>query len=281
MSTRAVLDGAPSRMLTWNPKHWEWSDLPKIVEQLRRGIPVEQQWSCGNARSIAIGTRVFMLRQGVEPKGIIASGWVTTAPFEAPHWSAERAAVGDTAYCIKFTPDTLIDPSMNAPLDVRAFQSGPVTTVQLDAPASGNSIPDSAASALEEAWAAHLNAAGHGLGFAEAEFGAFEGEQKRRFVMHRSRERALREAKIAQARSRAPDGRIHCEVPGCGFDFEAAYGELGAGYAQVHHLLPLSASGVVWKGLDDLAVVCANCHAMIHRGGACRPLESLRRPISP
>jgi predicted HNH restriction endonuclease len=29
-------------------------------------------------------------------------------------------------------------------------------------------------------------------------------------------------------------------------------------------------------GLADLAVVCANCHAMIHRWGECRKMESLR-----
>jgi 5-methylcytosine-specific restriction protein A len=27
--------------------------------------------------------------------------------------------------------------------------------------------------------------------------------------------------------------------------------------------------------LKDLAIVCANCHAMIHRNGECRPLEGL------
>ncbi|WP_422110022.1 hypothetical protein [Bradyrhizobium elkanii] len=27
--------------------------------------------------------------------------------------------------------------------------------------------------------------------------------------------------------------------------------------------------------LKDLAIVCANCHAMIHTGGQCRPLEGL------
>jgi hypothetical protein len=48
------------------------------------------------------------------------------------------------------------------------------------------------------------------------------------------------------------------------------------GYAHVHHLRPLSeARGSVTTRLEDLAIVCANCHAIIHRDGACRPLDGL------
>jgi predicted HNH restriction endonuclease len=67
-------------------------------------------------------------------------------------------------------------------------------------------------------------------------------------------------------------------VPRCGFDFERAYGELGRGYAHVHHKRPLSErDGDEVTRLEDLAVVCANCHAMIHLGNQCRPLDALIR----
>jgi hypothetical protein len=103
-----------------------------------------------------------------------------------------------------------------------------------------------------------------------------EGEVRSRMVRHRFRERELREAKLAEAKRRDPNGRLRCEVPGCGFDFEAVYGAIGAGYAQVHHLRPLGeAMTPVKTTLGDLAVVCANCHAMIHLGGGCRPLADL------
>jgi predicted HNH restriction endonuclease len=36
----------------------------------------------------------------------------------------------------------------------------------------------------------------------------------------------------------------------------------------------------VETGLDDLIVVCANCHAMIHVGGECRSPESLGALLS-
>lgn len=266
----------PAYLLTWNPKNWHWAELPTIVRNLADGLPVEHRWSCGNSRSIVVGSRVFLLRQGVEPKGIVASGWVTKAPFAAPHWDSSRAARGEQAHFIMFAADALLNPEVSAPLDLRAYATGPLSEVQIDAPASGNSIPDSVALALSDSWSKHLGGDDQPLGKGDPELGAMEGELRRRFVSHRARERALRNAKLVEVRSKAPDGRIRCEVPGCHFDFEAIYGHAGAGFAHVHHLRPLGeASAPTVTKLEELAVVCANCHAIIHRGGACRPIRSL------
>lgn len=104
----------------------------------------------------------------------------------------------------------------------------------------------------------------------------FEGEVKKRLVRHRRRERKKRFEKIALA-LRKNNGRLICEVPNCGFDFHAKYGELGAGFAEVHHKKPLSDApekGRIVR-LTDLVIVCANCHRMIHIGGQCRPLGNL------
>ncbi|MDX2193329.1 MAG: HNH endonuclease [Gemmatimonadales bacterium] len=105
---------------------------------------------------------------------------------------------------------------------------------------------------------------------------AVEGARREQLVAHRRRERGLREAKIAEALTRSRDGRLRCEVPGCGFDFERTYGAARRGYIQIHHMKPL---GDWAKGerprLEELALVCANCHAMIHAGGRSRRLETL------
>ena len=112
--------------------------------------------------------------------------------------------------------------------------------------------------------------------YADEELEATEGQLRRYFIVHRKREAKLRGAKL-RAVLKANNGRIDCQVPGCGFDFAENYGgELGFGYAQVHHIHPLNdAKNGRRTTLEDLAVVCANCHVMIHRGGACRPLEGL------
>lgn len=117
------------------------------------------------------------------------------------------------------------------------------------------------------------------IGTAEDEDG-FEGEERKLWVRHRKRERKFRAKKLADAMKKNGN-RLICEVPKCGFDFFERYGELGAGFAEVHHKKPLSEAPRKGQAirLSDLAVVCANCHRMIHRNGQCRPLNGLIRPL--
>jgi 5-methylcytosine-specific restriction protein A len=104
----------------------------------------------------------------------------------------------------------------------------------------------------------------------------FEGKKRALFVIHRQREARLRDAKIEEA-LKQHNGHLPCETPGCGFDFVERYGEVGRGFAHVHHKKPLSLAPD--KGhkvsLEELAVVCPNCHAMIHIGGECRAIETM------
>lgn len=105
---------------------------------------------------------------------------------------------------------------------------------------------------------------------------SMEGAQRVRLRNHRQRESRLREKKIAEALQR-DGGRLICRVPGCGFDYVERYGELGRGYAHVHHLAPLSSrTEDSPTPLEDLIVVCANCHAMIHRNGDCLPPDKVQ-----
>jgi 5-methylcytosine-specific restriction protein A len=110
----------------------------------------------------------------------------------------------------------------------------------------------------------------------DPEMEGFEGEQRKRYILHRRREASLRIKKI-QAALYENAGVLKCEVPRCGFDFAAHYGTIGKEFAHVHHLKPLSESAPEGRAvaLKELAIVCANCHAMIHRGGECRPLADL------
>jgi predicted HNH restriction endonuclease len=103
----------------------------------------------------------------------------------------------------------------------------------------------------------------------EVNEGFLEGESRNRYIVHRHRERRLRKAKIEDVLRRT--GRLACEVPGCEFDFKESYGKLGNGFAHVHHRIPFKMlKSVRNTKLDELAIVCANCHAMIHVGGKSR-----------
>lgn len=92
---------------------------------------------------------------------------------------------------------------------------------------------------------------------------AKEGGLRAVVSYRRERDSKLRDVKIA---SRIAKGApISCEV--CGFNFGQAYGSRGEGYIEVHHVTPLHVSGVVETSLEDLVLLCANCHRMIHRSG--------------
>ncbi len=73
---------------------------------------------------------------------------------------------------------------------------------------------------------------------------------------------------------------------GCGFNFAEHYGDLGAGYIECHHLNPLSErsetewSEEVVSTLDDVAVLCSNCHRMVHRRRPALTLAELRARVS-
>jgi predicted HNH restriction endonuclease len=65
----------------------------------------------------------------------------------------------------------------------------------------------------------------------------------------------------SKARFKELKGRLFCEA--CGFDFMAVYGE---DYTECHHTIPvhrLPSNG--FTCIEDVALLCSNCHRMIHR----------------
>lgn len=99
-----------------------------------------------------------------------------------------------------------------------------------------------------------------------------EGRLLERRHFARERDRSLRAKKIKQHRDK--HGSLACAI--CGFDFAAAYGDHGDGYIECHHVIPLHASGEVETRLDDLILICANCHRMVHRTNPWLTPEQLR-----
>lgn len=92
-------------------------------------------------------------------------------------------------------------------------------------------------------------------------------EGRQRLSSHLQRER--RSAGIAKALKRdtlRAEGVLACAV--CKFDFAESYGSHGLGYIEAHHIVPLSeCRDEIQTSRNDLALVCANCHRMLHRHG--------------
>lgn len=102
----------------------------------------------------------------------------------------------------------------------------------------------------------------------------YEGEEGG--VVMRLHKRYERDPKLVaeKRKAAAAAGSLACEV--CGFDFEKAYGALGAGYIEVHHTKPVHTLSARSKTkLADLALLCANCHRMAHRYRQPTPISAI------
>jgi 5-methylcytosine-specific restriction protein A len=109
-----------------------------------------------------------------------------------------------------------------------------------------------------------------------ADLTADEGGVLLRLHLRRERDPKIRRAKLVDARRRGLP--ITCEA--CGFDFGRTYGPRGAGYIECHHRMPLSVTGRTKTRVEDLALICSNCHRMIHRTKPWLAVEELREVVT-
>lgn len=104
-------------------------------------------------------------------------------------------------------------------------------------------------------------------------------EGHRSFEYHRRLERDGKLPRKAKAKRLAETGRLECEV--CGIDFFATYGERGKGFIEAHHTKPVaSLCGTEKTKISELAMVCSNCHRMLHRGSELMSISELRAVVS-
>ncbi|NTW69785.1 MAG: hypothetical protein HGB23_08055 [Chlorobiaceae bacterium] len=99
------------------------------------------------------------------------------------------------------------------------------------------------------------------------------------YRLHRSLERDSTITRNAKAKRFVETGKLECEV--CSFDFSKKYGELGNGFIEAHHKKPVSSlQGKETTKIADLALVCSNCHRMLHRGKKLFSISELCRIVS-
>ena len=75
---------------------------------------------------------------------------------------------------------------------------------------------------------------------------------------------AGRKTKKKKLQVKKKNGQLECEA--CGFNFHIVYGKLGEDYIECHHTIPISKMlpGAT-TSLNDLILLCANCHRMVHK----------------
>jgi len=89
-------------------------------------------------------------------------------------------------------------------------------------------------------------------------------EGKELYLLHRSKERNKHLIKLAKQRHLQKDDKLSCQV--CSFSFVQHYGEIGHGFIEAHHIYPISElTEETITRVEDIALVCSNCHRMLHR----------------
>ena len=250
-------------LYAWNPKLWTWVDYADAVYRVNNGDQYDMYWSCGNTKKIAVGDIFFLMRLGEEPKGIIGCGYVSSTPYELPHWDREKAADGKVALRTDLLFKALSDQPIISLTDLQSRYPGYKWTPQ----GGGQTVPEEISAEL----------------FTEIQNGEMTGflpvelEDLKRYVECKPKEITIK------TYDRSPKARQDCiehfgyDCAVCDFNFKVTYGDIGETYIEVHHLKPLAEVGEehLINPIEDLRPVCANCHRMLHRKRPCLSIEEL------
>lgn len=103
-------------------------------------------------------------------------------------------------------------------------------------------------------------------------------EGKANLRSHLIRERNTRLIKSAKQQYFQKNPDMKCQI--CGFSFVEVYGEIGKQYLEGHHIKPVSEldDGCKTK-IEDIILICANCHRMIHRKRPWLDINSIQKLI--
>ena len=139
-------------LLSWNPSRWNWDTLATDRATTINGEKADNRWRCSSSKPRE-GDRVFLIRTGSPPKGIVAVGKVTRAPYEAEHWEQARADAGETTRFVDVAFDSVRDAAMDQIVPLEELQSREPGQ-EWNPQSSGIEIKSKAARTLERLWKA-------------------------------------------------------------------------------------------------------------------------------
>jgi 5-methylcytosine-specific restriction enzyme A len=260
-------------LFLWNPKKWNWTTLEQDIEQVDSTGRCSQRWSCGNTKSIQTGDRIFLLKVGTEPKGIIAAGFATSKPFYERHWSGENK---ETLY-IDVDFEVLLNPHKEPILTVNILKTGSLAKQNWRPMGSGNLIKSEIVDELEFVWFDFLTTQKirHNPFIPaddETQKVYTEGTPNQTFVTKYERNPFARKKCLEHY-------GFSCVV--CDFNFQKTYGDVGKEFIHVHHLTQVANVGKTYEvdPIKDLRPVCPNCHAIIHKRKTAFTIEEVKELI--
>jgi 5-methylcytosine-specific restriction protein A len=133
-------------LFSWNPVKYSWPELGEQIDLMKRGGKVKEDWTCASHKKIKKGDRAFVSCVGMEPRGIFASGYVSSEPFIG------RNRKGNDAYRVFIDFDTLLDPFNESILTLDVLKIGQMEKQLWTPQASGIAIKPELLEELEALW---------------------------------------------------------------------------------------------------------------------------------
>jgi predicted HNH restriction endonuclease len=88
-------------------------------------------------------------------------------------------------------------------------------------------------------------------------------EGKVKYFLHTYKERDKKLVALKKKNAFDKNPLLPCEI--CNISFKDTYGDIGEGFIEAHHIFPISQlTEETEVKLDDLILICSNCHKMIH-----------------
>lgn len=139
-------------LLSWNPSKWNWETLESDRALTIAGSKADNRWSCSSTKPRE-GDRVFLMRTGTAPKGIVAAGKITRAPYESRHWEQSRAEAGEKVSLVDVAFDCVRDAELDGIVSLEELESRDLGQ-EWNPRSSGIEIKGKAARLLERLWKA-------------------------------------------------------------------------------------------------------------------------------
>ncbi|ALA18520.1 restriction endonuclease [Chelatococcus sp. CO-6] len=139
-------------LLSWNPSRWNWETLATDRATTINGEKADNRWRCSSSKPRE-GDRVFLIRTGNPPKGVVAVGKITRAPYEAEHWEQASADAGETTRFVDVAFDSVRDATTDEFVSLEQLQSREPGQ-EWNPQSSGIEIKAKAARTLERLWKA-------------------------------------------------------------------------------------------------------------------------------
>lgn len=129
----------------WNPVKWAWADIDDDIAKLKAKGKLEESWSVASYKTIQSGDRAYIMRLGKEPKGLFASGHVSSAPYMAFRNGRHYRRVN-------IELDIMLNPDKQPILTLDKLKSGRLADQNWTPQASGISIKPYLVDELESVW---------------------------------------------------------------------------------------------------------------------------------